>query len=218
MKISILIDNIRSWAVPYGKILKQQLEKRKHEVALCSNASDLVRGDIAFFLSCEKIVPRHILARNTHNLVIHASAVPRGKGWSPLTWQILEGKNDIPISLFEAAERVDSGDIYLKDTLHFEGHELIGEMRRVEGEKIIELALTFIDLYPNVNGKKQRGEETFYRKRTPEDSELDIEKTVKELFNKLRVVDNDRYPAFFKHKGHAYTLRIEKFDKPRLPL
>lgn len=213
MKISILMDNPTSWMIPYGKILKLRLEKRGHKIVLCSTAVSLARGDIAFFLSCERIVPRHILARNSHNLVIHESAVPHGKGWSPLTWQILAGKDYIPITLFEAAEAVDDGDIYLQDILHFEGHELVGEIRRLQGEKSIELALKFIDSFPHVNGKKQRGKATFYRKRTPEDSELDINKTIKELFNKLRVIDNKRYPAFFRHKGHTYILKIEKLTK-----
>ena len=60
-----------------------------------------------------------------------------------------------------------------------------------------------------MKGKSQRGEETFYKKRTPKDSELDINKTIKEQFNLLRIVDNEKYPAFFKFKNKIYTLKIE---------
>lgn len=196
--------------MPYGKRLKKELQKRGHKVFLCSKALQLKQGNCAFFLGCEKIVPSRILKRNTHNLVIHESALPRGKGWSPLTWQILEGENDIPITLFEATEGIDSGNTYFQDVLHFKGHELIDELRKAQGEKTIKLAFRFVNEYPNVRGRKQKGKETFYARRTPKDSELDIRKPLKGLFNQLRVADNERYPAFFTYKGHTYIVRIEK--------
>ena len=49
---------------------------------------------------------------------------------------------------------------------------------------------------------------TFYKKRTPEDSELDRHKTLEENFNLLRTVDNEQYPAFFVRKGKKYTIKI----------
>ena len=41
-------------------------------------------------LSCGQIINKEVLQRNRNNLVVHAGALPKGKGWSPLTWQILE--------------------------------------------------------------------------------------------------------------------------------
>ncbi len=60
----------------------------------------------------------------------------------------------------------------------------------------------------------QNKEESFYPKRTPKDSELDINKTIKEQFNLLRIVNNDEYPAYFEIDGHRYILKIE-LDKMR---
>lgn len=213
MKITLLVDNPNSWIVPYARRLTKLLKKRGHEVALYHNSSEIKSGECAFFLSCEKIVPKHILSLNTHNLVIHESALPKGRGWSPLTWQILEGKKDIPITLLEAAEEVDSGPIYLQDYMHFEGHELIGELRDVQGNKTIDLILKFIDSYPMTKGHKQKGKGSFYPRRTPKDSELDVNKSLSELFDKLRIVDNDRYPAYFIYKNQKYILKISKEKK-----
>ncbi|MFC1540567.1 hypothetical protein ACFL4J_00850 [Candidatus Margulisiibacteriota bacterium] len=56
------------------------------------------------------------------------------------------------------------------------------------------------------------GEESFYPKRAPKDSELSMNVPLRDLFNKLRVVDNDRYPAFFVNKGKKYLLKIHKED------
>lgn len=85
-----------------------------HRVHWTHEVKALGSGDVCFYLSCSQIVPSSILGNFAHNLVVHESDLPQGKGWSPLTWQILEGCNRIPVTLFEAVEKVDSGDIYLK--------------------------------------------------------------------------------------------------------
>ncbi|MDO8561484.1 MAG: formyltransferase family protein [bacterium] len=213
-KISILIDNPESWFVPHGQKLAEQLRERGHEVVTVEKPEKLPQGDIAFFLSCEQLIKKDLRERNTHNIVIHASALPQGKGWSPLAWQILEGKNEITLTLFEAVDEVDAGDVYAIETVFFDGHELIDEMRQKEGDAIIALALQFVDAYPAVAGTAQKGKESFYPKRTPKDSKLDPSKSLIELFDQLRIADNERYPAFFTHRGHIYILKISRREKP----
>lgn len=210
MKITILEDDPKSWFIPYGEELARILKEGGHEVAVVSRADEIPEGDCVFFLSCEEIIPAPIRKRNTHNLVAHASYLPQGKGWSPLTWQILEGKNDIPLTLFEAADKVDAGQVYATSVVRFEGHELIDELRQKLGRAIIDLAAQFIRAYPPKAPTEQKGEETFYTRRTPADSEVDPTHSIVELFEHFRVADNDRYPIFFKHRGHIYVLKIEK--------
>ena len=52
------------------------------------------------------------------------------------------------------------------------------------------------------------GKGSYYKKRLPKDSELDIEKSIKKNFNLLRVVDNERYPSFFYYKGKNFIIKI----------
>lgn len=210
MKITLLVDNPESWIMPYAARLFELLENSGHVVHLVHEAEAVAPGDIAFLLGCERLVKQPILERNTHTVVIHESALPAGKGWSPLTWQILEGKNEIPITLFEAVDSVDSGQIYLQDTLRFEGHELNAELKDAQGKKTIELVQRFVDSYATIKGKDQAGLESFYPRRTPRDSELDPHKTIADQFNLLRVVDNERYPAFFTYQGKTYVVKILK--------
>jgi len=211
MKIQILMDNPNSWMVPYAKQLQGELLKKGHTVLFHSSAESVSAGDILLLLSCEKIF--RDLHLNTHNLVVHASALPQGKGMSPTTWQILEGKNIIPLTLFEATAKVDSGTIYAISSIQLNGTELIEEIREKEGYAINVLIHDFVNSYPNLKGYEPVGDESFYRRRTPENSELDINKTISEQFNLLRVVDNERYPAFFRLNEQKYILKIEKADE-----
>lgn len=210
MKITLLMDNPKSWYYPHALVLKQVLEERGHTIVFVHSIDDVPSGDLAFFLSCEKIIKKDVRDRNKLSLVVHSSSLPKGKGWSPLTYQILEGKNEITNTLFEAVDAVDAGRIFMQNIMQFDGHELLPELHDVQGKKINELVLAFVSAYPNVEGWTQAGEESFYPRRRPEDSELDPNKTIAEQFDALRVADNEKYPAFFRYRGFAYAIKIEK--------
>lgn len=208
LSITIVVDNPKSWMNDFIPTLMKSLTSLGHTALFIQNLSDLKKGDLAFFLSCEKIVSSDLLSKHVHNLVVHESALPKGKGWSPLTWQVLEGKTKIPISLFEASLKVDSGDIYFSDFIDLDGTELVNDLRKKQAQKTFDLILRFVSAYPNLSSKKQSGSETFYKKRSPNDSQLDQNKSISEQFNLLRVVDNERYPAFFIHNGRKYIIKI----------
>jgi methionyl-tRNA formyltransferase len=210
MFIQILVDNPNSWIIPYAHELKNKLITFKHNVKLIHLHNEVRTGDILCLLSCEKMFSK--LELNKHNLVVHESDLPKGKGWSPLTWQVLEGANTIPISLFEAAESVDSGPIYGKLKIELDGTELIDELRQKQATKTIDLILDFVKKYPNNLSVLQKGESTYFKRRKPEDSKLDIQKSLISQFNLLRVCDNEKYPAYFEINGIKYTLKIEKND------
>ncbi len=207
MKIAI-ITSPNQWFVRYAKELNMLIEGSK----LFFNHKD-INGDfdVLFILSYHKIIEKKFLTKNKHNIVIHASDLPQGKGWAPMFWQILEGKNEIVFSMFEASEGVDSGDIYMKSTLILDGTELNEELRYKQAKHTIKMCLEFIKNYDKYKTPyPQKGKESFYRKRDKKDSQLDINKTIKEQFNLLRIVNNDEYPAFFKYRGKKYILTIKE--------
>ncbi len=212
MDIIVYTDDKRSWFVNYGKKLEQKFKQLGHKCEYVFKKENLRACDVNFMLSCTKLVPIEKLKLNRNNIVVHASDLPKGKGFSPLQWQILEGNNNIPLTLFEAAEDVDSGDYYLKSFVKFEGHELLNELRAKMAEKIIEMCVDFIRNFDTYKPVKQVGEETFYQRRKEKDDELDIDKSLKEHFNHFRIADNDKYPLYFRIQGKKYNLKISKAE------
>jgi len=210
-KATILVDN-DSWILPHAKSLCDELTSRDIDVTLARDQADIGEGDICFMLGCTQIVLSENIAKNRHNLVVHESDLPFGKGFAPMTWQILEGKKDIPICVLEASDEVDSGAIWLKAEISLKGHELCDEWRTLQGEKTVELCLECVDRYAFIKPQAQTGESTFYSRRTAESSELNIHKSLAEQFNLLRVVDNERYPAFFTINGKSYRVEIYHHD------
>jgi methionyl-tRNA formyltransferase len=210
MIITILTDSPKSWFVPYGKVLCDRFHHSGHNAVYVHDKNEIREGDICFLLSCTKIVQPRFLRRNRHNIVVHASDLPAGKGFAPVKWQILEGKNTIPITLFEAVEAVDAGDWYLKDKVHYEGHELLGEIHDTMARKINDMCVRFVAEYEEMTPRSQSGEESFYPRLTPEDDRIDPEKSVSEQWNRFRIADDDRFPRWFLYMGHKYIVRIEK--------
>ena len=209
LKITI-ISSQNSWLNNYIQGFIDELKEFK--VIWVHKVQDISDGNIAFFLGFEELVNIEVLDKHKNNLVIHESNLPKGKGMSPMTWQILEGKNEISITLFEMQKKLDSGNIYLQDIIEFSGLELVSEIRDKQAEYTFNLCKKFLDNYPKIleSWKAQEGVESFYKVRKPEDSQLDFNKTIAEQFNLLRVVDNDKYPAFFEHQGEKYFLKITK--------
>jgi methionyl-tRNA formyltransferase len=208
MKIQILTDHPGSWMVSYASTLNDMLIGDGHQSVHLFRHEEVKAGDILLMLSCEKIFNQ--LHLNRMNLVVHESALPKGRGWSPLTWQIIEGAREIPVTLFEASEKVDAGPVYLSENIHFDGTELIEELRKKQAEATIRLVRKFCAnpaQYPPVS---QEGEPSYYRKRTPEDARLNPDLSIASQINLLRISDNERYPAFFELNGSKYLLKIYK--------
>lgn len=208
MNISVVVDAPDSWFVEHAKKLCKCLQRDGHNSVFITSL-DEGRGDIAFLLSCRRIYSIDKLKLHKSNVVIHESDLPRGKGWSPVAWEVVKGNNVITLSLFEAVEKVDSGKIYMKDKIILNGDELLPEIREKVAAKTIEMALRYVRQYP-MKGNEQVGEETFYRRRTPEDSELDINQSIAQQFNLMRIADNDKYPLFFRINNKKYILKIFK--------
>jgi methionyl-tRNA formyltransferase len=211
MRIQILIDNTSSWIIPFTKQWIQALNSENISCNLLHNQSEVTEGEILCLLGCEKkYLSLHL---NKYNLVVHESDLPTGRGMSPMTWQILEGNNEIVVSLLEATDEIDAGLVYYKEIIKLTGNELAEDWRKLQAEATFKLLNQFIKNFPYNIGNIQNGEATYYPKRNSNDSKMDIHKTIAEQFNLLRVVDNERYPAWFEINGVYYELKIMKKHK-----
>jgi methionyl-tRNA formyltransferase len=210
-KFVTILSDASSWLNQYLDDLQDQLETRRYCIRWIHDPDHLLPGDVCLLLSCGRLLSAEQLSLHRHNLVVHESALPLGKGWSPMTWQILEGASSIPITLFEASAELDAGPIFLQQNIALQGHELVEEWRALQAQATLGLCLAWFDRYLEVlaAAQPQRGEASFYRRRRSADSQLDLDRSLAEQFNLLRVVDNQRYPAFFDWRGRRYVLHVQ---------
>ncbi len=114
------------------------------------------------------------------------------------------------MSLIEAVKEIDAGPIYFQNSFMLDGTELSDEIRNIQGIQFLRIIKKFLVKYPNVKSKKQSGKGNFNKRRYPKDSQLNINKTIKQLFNHLKINNNKLYPSFFHYKGQKYIVKIFK--------
>ncbi len=183
--------------------------RSRAHIRLLRDARATPGGDFLFLVSCHQIVGPEILARYHHTLVLHASALPAGRGMSPHVWQILEGKPGFTVTLLEAAEALDAGRIWHQVDVPVPANAVCEEINALlfDAEMaLMDWALAHAD---TVQPREQSGSPSYYRKRNPDDSRIDPERPLAEVFDLLRVADPERYPAFFEYRGRSYRLRLE---------
>lgn len=214
MKVTILSSSVEH---PVNAYLARWAESHQyaHEIDLVRNKADLRGGDILFLISCTEIINRAERDAYKKVLVIHASDLPRGRGWSPHVWQIIEGKEEIILSLLEAEDKVDSGDIWKKLSVRIPRHALFDEINHLIFEAELALMDHAMACFQAIKPSQQDPTitATYYPKRTPNDSRIDPKRSIESQFNLIRVCDPDRYPAFFDLHGNKYIIRLEKSDE-----
>ena len=177
------------------------------------HAPEQIRGyDVVVILGYTKILPPEFLDQNQLNVVVHESALPDGKGFAPVQWQILEGKTEIPVCLIEATSQVDGGDILMTDVITLTGYELYDDIRAAQAAATQRIVRCFLEVYPNYSRQAQHGDGTVYPRRKAADGELDINQTLRSQFDLLRIGNNDGWPAFFEVDGRKYVLKIYSDD------
>jgi methionyl-tRNA formyltransferase len=212
MKISMLCSNadhpvyprLQRWCAT---------RRRQHEIELVQRRADLTGGDLLFLISCHEVISVQTRSRYGATLVIHASDLPEGRGWSPHVWQILAGHREVPVTLVEAEDKVDSGAIWAQRIMRLEGHELYDEINDALFAIEFDLMDYAVDHFDTVSPHPQDDRPaTYLSRRTPKDSRVDPCRSLAEQFDLLRVADPERFPAFFDYRGHRYILRVEKAD------
>ena len=187
------------------------MSAKGHIASLYFDKADLPGGDVLFLVSCSQLIREAERKRYGATLVLHASDLPKGRGWSPHIWSILGGCNQITVCVLEADDPVDSGAVWLKTVFNLDGHELLPEINERLFAAELLLMTQAVAQFGNVSPIPQLGDPGPYMpKRSPSDSRLDPRKTIAEQFDLLRVSDSQRYPAFFDYRGKRYLIRIEK--------
>ena len=213
LKVSIIVSNMEH---PVYPVMKEWVDNNSHIDAEIVNSTKELRdyGEFLFLVSCTDIINQGIRDRFRNCLVLHASDLPKGRGWSPHIWEIINGNNMLTLSLLEAEDKVDSGRIWLKTEVNLDGSELFDEINNKLFTAELELIQRAVNQYETIIPYEQDSEISpyYFPKRGPEDSRININDSILDQFNLLRVCDSERFPAFFELNGQRYAIKLEKVE------
>lgn len=213
MRISLLCSDEQH---PVNEHLRSWIRKQQdaHQIELVRKKKELSGGDILFLISCSEIIGVADRSAYRASLVLHASDLPLGRGWSPHIWQIIGGAEEITLTMLEAEDKVDSGRIWKKKRFPIPRHALWDEINECLFTAEIELIDFAVQEFNNITPLEQDTSimPTYYPRRAPADSQIDPGQSIASQFDKLRVCDPHRFPAFFELHGRKYKLVLEKIS------
>ncbi len=204
----------RDWSIDLYKLVS----KKHKNVILLKNPKKLtlsyikkIDPKLIFFPDWSWIIPKTIL-ENFKCVCFHESDLPKFRGGSPIQNQIIRGVKKTKTTAFIMNDKIDSGDILLKKHLSLEGtlDEIFQRMIKNDYEMIINI------IKGNYKIRKQGGHPTYYKRRKPEESELNLNKSKQYIYNFIRML-SDPYPnAFIKYNKHKIVFKSAEFENGRL--
>ena len=213
MNITVLCSDAVHPVNPYLDAWAQEVSD-SHNITIVRTRAELTSGDCLFLISCSELIKAEHKANYRHTLVLHASDLPKGRGWSPHIWDIMQGHEAITLSLLEAEDKVDSGRIWLKRKIAVKKTAIWSEVNHLLFDAEIKLMNEALRNYDEIKPYQLDVdiEPTYHRKRTPEDSRVEPGSSIADQFNLIRMCDPDRYPAWFEIHGQKYKLVLEKMN------
>jgi methionyl-tRNA formyltransferase len=178
------------------------------------NTYDLIQGlspDLIVVSTFNQIVPREIISIPRLRIInIHPSLLPKYRGPTPIIWVLMNGEEETGVSAhFIEDERIDSGRIITQSKLKIDAVDTNGTLRSklaTLSEKVLSEAVTQVlnksrEKFPEQDESKA----SYYPKPTPKDAEIDVQKPLREIVNKIRAMTP--YPgAYLKQRGSLYLV------------
>jgi methionyl-tRNA formyltransferase len=158
----------------------------------------------------EKINPRYIffphwnwkvsseIYKRFECVVFHTAPLPYGRGGSPIQNLILKGLKNSPVCALKMTDILDGGPIYDSFEVSLDGtiSEIFSRIATCV-EKLIVLICQ-----NNPHPIEQNGEVVAFKRLSNSDNELLSTHSIKELYDRIRMVDGLDYPRAFINYGN----------------
>ena len=160
----------------------------------------IIQPRYVFFLHWRWKVPTEIL-QLTECVGFHMTALPWGRGGSPLQNLIHMGQRKTTLTAYQMTSKIDAGPIYLQASL-----DLSGSARDIYGranERAMQMAQQIVEhnAFPPTPQRALRKTDVVFKRRQPHESVLPGKATPKQLYDHIRMLDADGYPHAFADAG-----------------
>ena len=200
--INIVCCGYRSWAIniinqiennPKIKLLHVFNSNKEYDLKIQTIEEKV---DVILFLGWSWFIKKEITDKFLC-LGIHPSDLPNYRGGSPIQHQIINGIKKTNVSLFTISEKLDEGDIWLKEKLDLSGNNMDEIFKNIETSSVI-LLNKFFNLFPNITPTQQDLKlGSYFKRRTPNQSEITLDdfksKSLEDIYNTIRCL-TDPYP------------------------
>ncbi|MBW4828628.1 MAG: methionyl-tRNA formyltransferase [Clostridiaceae bacterium] len=102
-----------------------------------------INPDFIVVAAYGQILKKEILSIPKYGCVnIHASLLPKYRGAAPINWAIINGEKETGVTIMEMVEKLDAGDMYLKECINIEKDDdtitIHDKLSNIGGKLIVE--------------------------------------------------------------------------------
>ncbi|MDB3983802.1 formyltransferase family protein [Acidimicrobiia bacterium] len=223
---NILICSHREWSLQITENLIDYFHEQSVLFKHCKTPEDLTKEleknpkyELILFIGWNEIISKSITDGYTC-ICLHPSLLPKYRGGSPIQHQMINGEKTSGVTIFQMNEGLDKGPVYFQKEFELKKKDLnmvFDEIIKIGSNGFIKLINEIILDRDLIFTKQDEKEATYFKRRSPEQSEIFIEDltnyTAQEISNKINSL-MDPYPnAFIKCRdGKKLFLSHSKYE------
>lgn len=187
-KVEYLKQNGYTAQLVIGDKIENHLEEIKElkiELLVCLAHPDILR--------------KNILGIFSKGCINYHYGLPKYQGRHPLNWMIIDGIREIPAAIHYMTEGIDTGDIITQDTILVEREDDYTTLSRklnILGSELLLHAIKQIESGSVYRCKQIKELINYTRKRKPEDSKINWNKTSQQLIRFINALVDPMPNAF----------------------
>ena len=174
-------------------------------------------ADILLSCGFSFVIPYEVIVEFRYAINVHPSLLPKYRGYRSAPYILINGEKESGVTVHFLNEELDKGDIILQEKFEVSVFDTPKSLKRkIDNceKKVVLKALQMIE-EGNYICKKQdeRYASTYNYMRTPNDSEINWNCSLKDLYNQIRACDPEDYPAFFYVNGEKVCIKLWRQNK-----
>ena len=152
------------------------------------------KPDLVITIAYGQLIPELLLDLPKHGWInVHFSTLPKWRGAAPVQWAILNGDKESGISIFKLEKGMDTGPIYLMQSIQIESSERSEEL--LERLSILGSSLTLDSLTLISDGFTPQAQSvqgvSIAPKFKKSDGQLDWSQSSEQIFNRYRALSDN---------------------------
>ena len=171
--------------------------------------------DFLFESGVYEILSEEILNKAKYGTIgIHESPLPEGKGYAPIQWAVLNKRKNLTVTLYKLDNKIDTGLIINQHNVPILDYDTLKSLNEKRKKGIQNCFRIFLDELSSgfMVLRKQTGRGSYHKKRTPASCKLDSSLSLEELWDYIRICDNEDYPAWFNVRDKKIIIRYEVIE------
>jgi len=162
-------------------------------------------------------IPQSLYGNFEVALNVHPTLLPHYRGPTTGAYVLINGEEFSGSTVHQISADFDAGPIIAQSRVPLSPFETVQSLQRKvyasEPDLVMEALMKIQNGEAPTPQNTSEGSE-FPKSRNPADSEIDPNKSLIELFNRIRASDELYFPAFFFHHGEKVCVKLWRPDKP----